>query len=355
MWNQGEIVKNKYLKDKIIKIVWIVSVNLVLLLLFLFVYRITSKRYTMDFDVKVDNSQQLTVRLRGKEYDDRLSGYYGIDKIDIFNKGKKIQTIVLSEEIPEADREALLNGHTESWGKDGCFEAIDVNFDGAQDFSLMAEGYAGANIGYYYFTWNVEKQQYEYSFFLVRSGDIKIENEEIKVEVQAGAGPPYEITYGYDKDGTLQELVRIEREFWEKKYVKSFVYERIDGEMVFQGSEIEISIADGEELSREEYEKVEQWLQDNLAKGDVLGDQYYYYHYFPNKKISFNDKEFYYVSVRWGTDNEGAHVYNTSRVGELILTCDFTEEYSAWYKKDDKLIIYDYPEKNHMSNDVGNK
>ena len=293
----------------------------------------------MDFDVKVDNSQQLTVRLHGREYDDRFSSYYGIDKIVIFNKGKKIQTIVLSEEIPETDRDTLLNGHTESPVKDGCFEAIDVNFDRAQDFSLMAEGYAGANIGYYYFTWNVKRQQYEYAFFLVRSGDIEIERDQIKVKVQDGYGPLHEITYGYDKEGNLQEMHRIERELWKEKYIKSFVYERVDGEMVFERSEIEISIDDGEELSSEEYNEVNKWLVDNWPK---YADANHIYFHTPCKKIFFDDKKFYFVGTRWGEVDEAGEVHDTSRVGEVIITCDFTEEYSAWYRKGDKLIIYDY-------------
>ena len=332
----------QYLKSKIIKFVCCISIIVALLLLSLFVFKLFSKRYTMDFDVEVDNSQQLTVRLHGREYDDRLSGYYGIDKIVIFNKGKKIQTIVLSEEIPETDRDTLLNGYTESPVKDGCFESIDVNFDRAQDFSLRAEGYAGANIGYYYFTWNVERQQYEYAFFLVRSGDIKIENKKIKVEVQAGYGPPWEETYGYDENGTLQELVRIERELWKKKYVKSFVYERIDGEMVFQGSEIEISIANDEGLSKEEYHEVSKWLTENMVKNADVNRVYFYT---PHKKISFDDKEFYWVGVRWGEVDGAGEVNDTSRVGEFITTCDFTEQYQAHRSEYDKLVIYDYGDK----------
>lgn len=332
----------QYLKSKIIKFVCCISIIVALLLLSLFVFKLFSKRYTMDFDVEVDNSQQLTVRLHGREYDDRLSGYYGIDKIDIFNKGKKIQTIVLSEEIPETDRDRLLNGHTESPVKDGCFESVDVNFDGAQDFSLRAEGYAGANIGYYYFTWNVEKQQYEYSFFLVRSGDIKLEYDQIKVEVQAGSGPPHEITYGYDKDGNLQEIHRIERVLWKEKYIKSFVYNRVDGEMVFEESKIEISIDDGKELSKEECNEVSKWLADNKPK---YADANHIYFYTPYKKIFFDDKEFYCIGVRWGEVDEAGEINHTSRLGELIVACDFTEEYLASYRKGDKLTIYDYGDK----------
>lgn len=44
----------------------------------------------MDFDVKVDTSQQVTVRLNGKEYDDGPY-IYGINKIDILKNGKKFK------------------------------------------------------------------------------------------------------------------------------------------------------------------------------------------------------------------------------------------------------------------------
>lgn len=333
----------QYLKSKIAKFVCCISIIVTVLLLSLFMFKLFSKRYTMDFEVEVNNSQQLTVRLHGREYDDRLSSYYGIDKIDIFNKGKKIQTIVLSEEIPETDRDTLLNGHTESPVKDGCFEAVDVNFDRAQDFSLRAEGYAGSNIGYYYFIWNEEKQQYEYAFFLVRSGDIKIEYERIKVEVQAGSGIPHELTYGYDKDGNLQEIRCIEREVWKEKYIKSFVYNRVDGEMVFERSEIEISIDNGKELSKEEYNEVSKWLADNMVKNADFMNRMYFY--IPHKKISFDDKEFYWVEVRWGEVDEAGEVNDTSNIVELIFTCDFTEQYQACRSQYDKLVIYDYGEK----------
>ena len=51
-----------------------------------------SKHYTIDFDVKVDKSQQLTVRVSGKECDDDHY-VYGVDKIDVFNKGKKCKPL----------------------------------------------------------------------------------------------------------------------------------------------------------------------------------------------------------------------------------------------------------------------
>lgn len=60
--------------------------------------------------------------------------------------------MTLSDEISEEDKSLLLNGYTQSTAKDGCYEVIDINFDGAEDFSLMAEGYAGANVTHYYFT-----------------------------------------------------------------------------------------------------------------------------------------------------------------------------------------------------------
>ena len=340
-------MKNKFLKDKFKKYIWLTIFICIILFVVCFMHWKLSKRYTFDFHVKVDTSQQLTVRLRGKECGDGRYDY-GIDKIDILKNNKKIQTIVLADELPEEDRSLLLNGHTQSPRKDGCFEVVDINFDGAEDFSLMAEGYAGANAAHCYFIWNSEKQEYEYAFNLVMSSDLKIENEEITIEVQNGYNPPWEVTYGYDENGILQELVCIEREFWEKKYVKSFVYERIDGEMIFQRSEIEISIDDGEEVLEEECRMVAKWLEDNLDKN---ADESHVYFYTPYKKISFDDKEFYYVGVRWGEVNEAGEVDMTSKESELIITCDFSEEYSAACKEGNRLIIFDYPEKNHRNPD----
>lgn len=84
--------------------------------------------------------------------------------------------------------------------------------------------------------------------------------------------------------------------------------------MIFQRSAIEIALADGNHL----------------------------YFYTPYKKFSFDDKEFYYVGVRWGEVDDAGQIDAASRVAELIFTCDFTEEYPAWYCGNDKLIIYDY-------------
>ena len=80
----------------------------------------------------------------------------------------------------------------------------DLNFDGAQDFGLLAVETYPKNVPYSYFLWNKEKQQFDYGFTLFGSKALQVDAEQRKlVEHSNDVQGEYLDFYSYTADGRL--------------------------------------------------------------------------------------------------------------------------------------------------------
>lgn len=79
----------------------------------------------------------------------------------------------------------------------------DVNFDGSEDFGLLAVKTYPNNVPYGYFLWDDESEQFVFSFFLSAFPMLDEVEEEVIERMSMGVQNYYE----FDADGRLQ-LIR---------------------------------------------------------------------------------------------------------------------------------------------------
>lgn len=151
--------------------------------------------YTYEYPIIVEANRTLTVKLYGHSMGE--SGLYGIYQMDIYDKEKLIQVIVLKDDL-KIEKFA----GNESIYKDSGFTRKDINFDDSQDIGLMAWVSAYKNLPYFYWIWNTETQRFEYAYSL--SNVIVDRNEKVLMTKEVASGKGEETTYyKYGEDGNL--------------------------------------------------------------------------------------------------------------------------------------------------------
>ncbi|WP_324824203.1 XAC2610-related protein [Sinanaerobacter sp. ZZT-01] len=186
--------------------------------------------YVLTEPIVVDNGRKLTLKLHGKklsEEDER----YGINTIDVYEGDKFIQTISIHNAIlAEWDGTDDFGGYTDAFTQDGGFTSQDMNFDGSGDIGLIGWTTSGANIPYYYWLWNKEKQQFEYAFSL-SNAEVDSQNKQLITRTRDGA-TQYDINYyKYDENGKLQNVKRIVKIREEDGKTITEIYELVDGRL----------------------------------------------------------------------------------------------------------------------------
>lgn len=193
--------------------------------------------YVLTELITVENGKNLTLKLHGKKLFEE-SGQYGIRAIDVFDGETQLQTIFVHDAIAAYwdDTSDYFDGYTETPLQDGGFTRQDMNFDGSEDIGLIGWITTGANIPYYYWLWNEDKQQFEYAFTMCNA-EVDMENQQLISCTQGGSIENYTDYYQYDENGLLQNTKRIV-ETWgigdedgEGRIVATETYELIDGEL----------------------------------------------------------------------------------------------------------------------------
>lgn len=156
--------------------------------------------YTMS--VRISDQQELTVILDTEQPED---DYFPVSSILVYDGEQLLQTLGVPSVSPD---------DTYAW--DGLFvnkgyavgepDIRDVNFDGAEDFGLLAVNGYPHNVPYSYFVWNEENALFEYGFTLFGATALEIdENEQCLVETSHDTMGTYKTVYKYLSDGTLSK------------------------------------------------------------------------------------------------------------------------------------------------------
>ena len=154
------------------------------------------------FPVRVSDGQELTVKLYAKPQQ-AADTCFAVDKIRIYNGRQWIQTIDPAS-LPAVEEYAWDGLFVNKGFAVGEPDVRDLNFDGAQDFGLLAVETYPKNVPYSYFLWNKEKQQFDYGFTLFGSKALQVDAEQRKlVEHSNDVQGEYLDFYSYTADGRL--------------------------------------------------------------------------------------------------------------------------------------------------------
>lgn len=133
--------------------------------------------------------------------------YFDVDRIEVYEGDRLLQTIEGDGLFQPSGSEAYL------W--EGIFvnrgyavgepEIKDLNFDGSEDFGLLAVSGYPHNVPYSYFLWNEERECFEHSFVLFCGVETDGSRREL-VETEYSMTGDIRNRYVYREDGTLRKV-----------------------------------------------------------------------------------------------------------------------------------------------------
>lgn len=154
------------------------------------------------FSVQVAEGRELTIVLDSTEPQEE---YFSVDQVLVYEGEELIQTI-LPEDVPAVEDHAWDGLYVNQNSAVGEPDIRDLNFDGAEDFGLLAVSSYPHNVPYSYFLWNQETDRFAYGFTLCGSGalEIDLQNRQL-IEEEHDVLGSYETVYAYAEDGSLQK------------------------------------------------------------------------------------------------------------------------------------------------------
>ena len=129
--------------------------------------------------------------------------YFSIDQILVYEGEELLQTIETTSVPPVEDYlwEGLFVNQGYVIGEP---DIRDLNFDGSQDFGLLAVSGYPHNVPYSYFLWNETEGQFDYGFTLFGAGALEIDTENQRlIEHSHDVMGEYTTIYSYASDGSL--------------------------------------------------------------------------------------------------------------------------------------------------------
>jgi hypothetical protein len=161
----------------------------------------TEKESIYQFSLIVENDRELTVFLKLSEVEDFDSEE--VLEIQIYDGDQLLQTIA-KEDVPAVTDYAWDGLFLNESNKVGLPDVRDLNFDGAEDFGLLAVFAYPQNVPYSYFIWNAEKESFEYKFTAFGPGWLQIDDsQKCLVEVSNEGMETYEKYFSFDLDGNI--------------------------------------------------------------------------------------------------------------------------------------------------------
>ncbi len=172
--------------------------------------RRTSKLF--DFSVNVSDDRELTVSLLLSEASD--STYTTeVSEVQIYDGESLLQTIT-KDDIPEVSDYAWDGLFLYEGSQVGLPDVRDLNFDGAEDFGLLAVSVYPQNVPYSYFFWNAEKEMFEYQFTAFGPGWLQIDEAEKRlVEISTTGAETYKKYFTFRSDGSIEISSQAEEPF----------------------------------------------------------------------------------------------------------------------------------------------
>lgn len=159
-------------------------------------------------EMPLENGRVLKLFVIGKKSDGDI-GLYGVREICIYEEEKLLQSILIQEAINIDGVDGIDEGYSGCMSAEESAALKDVNFDGYLDLEVCAWT-PNNSIPYYYWCWNNDKQQFEYSFCLQLS-EIDQENKQLIAWYKIENGLYY-TDYYHVNDKNQLELINREIE-----------------------------------------------------------------------------------------------------------------------------------------------
>ena len=154
-----------------------------------------------EFPVMVSEDRGLTISLHLKELEDFSAKE--IRKIEVYD-GDQLLQIITKVDISEVTDYAWDGLFLNESNTIGLPDVRDLNFDGAEDFGLLAVFAYPQNVPYSYFFWNAEKALFEYQFTAFGPGWLQIDDsEKCLVEVSNEGMETNKKYFSFDLDGNI--------------------------------------------------------------------------------------------------------------------------------------------------------
>ena len=161
----------------------------------------TAKESLYQFSLIVEEDRKLTVFLHLSEIEDFNSEE--VLEIQIYDGDQLLQTIA-KEDVPAVTDYAWDGLFLNEGYEVGMPDVRDLNFDGAEDFGLLAVFAYPQNVPYSYFIWNAKKELFEYKFTAFGPGWLQIDDsQKCLVEVSNEGMETYEKYFSFDQDGNI--------------------------------------------------------------------------------------------------------------------------------------------------------
>ena len=154
-----------------------------------------------EFPVMVSEDRRLIISLHLEKLEDFSA--QEIRKIQVYDGDQLLQTIT-KDDVPGVADYAWDGLFLNESNTVGLPDVRDLNFDGAEDFGVLAVFAYPQNVPYSYFFWNAEKELFEYQFTAFGPGWLQIDDsQKCLVEVSNEGMETYEKYFSFDLDGNI--------------------------------------------------------------------------------------------------------------------------------------------------------
>ena len=154
-----------------------------------------------EFPVMVSENREITICLHLAELADFSAKE--IREIQVCD-GEQLLQIITKDDIPEVTDYAWDGLFLNESNTVGLPDVRDLNFDGAEDFGLLAVFAYPQNVPYSYFFWNAEKELFEYQFTSFGPGWLQIDDsQKCLVEVSNEGMETYKKYISFDQEGNI--------------------------------------------------------------------------------------------------------------------------------------------------------
>lgn len=155
-------------------------------------------------EITFENGEFLTLSVIGKKRDD--VELYGVREIRVYKDDRLLQSISMKEAIDRDGVDGIEEGYTACFTAEDSAGLKDVNFDGYLDLEVC--GWTPNNsLPYYYWCWNNDTQQFEYSFCLQLT-EIDEENKQLIAWYKVENGLYYTDYYHVNDKNELELIKR---------------------------------------------------------------------------------------------------------------------------------------------------
>ena len=153
------------------------------------------------FPVMVSEDHGLTISLHLEELEDFSAKE--IRKIQVYDGDQLLQTIT-KDDVPGVADYAWDGLFLNESNTVGLPDVRDLNFDGAEDFGLLAVFAYPQNVPYSYFFWNTEKELFQYQLTAFGPGWLRCDDSrKCLIEVSTVGTERLEKTFTFDQYGNV--------------------------------------------------------------------------------------------------------------------------------------------------------